>query len=89
MRELKEEMGIDGKIENMEYIGMIKQKLCFMDVCLLRQNFDLKDIKFIDGEAWDEKFVSIEELKRLLSTGEAVCDTLAMFDLYWQFNYLE
>lgn len=86
LRELKEELGLEGRIENLEYIGMIKQKFCFMDVFLLRQNFNLEDIKFIDGEVEDAKFVSVQEFNNMLTIKEAVSDTFAIFEYYLKLN---
>lgn len=51
---------------------LIKEKKDYVDVWLLRQNINIKDLKFNDNEVQSAKWVSIEEWKKLLIEEQAV-----------------
>ncbi len=72
IRELKEELDINPNIDNLELIASYKRKKDFVDVWVLKQNININDLVFVDGEVQDAKWVSIEEWKKLLSEGKAV-----------------
>ena len=71
-RELKEELDIIPNIDNLELIASYKREKDFVDVWVLRQNADIKDLKFNDNEVQDAKWVTIEEWKKLLIEGQAI-----------------
>lgn len=71
-RELKEELDITPNIDNLELIASYKREKDFVDVWVLRQNVDIKDLKFNDNEVQDAKWVTIEDWKKLLIEGQAV-----------------
>lgn len=71
-RELKEELNIIPNINNLELIASYKRKKDYVDVWLLRQNINIKDLKFNDNEVQAAKWVSIEEWKKLLIEEQAV-----------------
>ena len=71
-RELKEELDITPSIDNLELIASYKRKKDYVDVWLLRQNINIKDLKFNDNEVQAAKWATIEEWKKLLIEEQAV-----------------
>lgn len=71
-RELKEELNVIPNIDDLELIASYKRKKDYVDVWLLRQNINIKDLKFNDNEVQSAKWVSIEEWKKLLIEEQAV-----------------
>lgn len=77
-REGKEEIGIDVDLEKLEFI--LTNRECikygdinsneFVDIFILRQNFDLTTVKFQKEEVSDAIFVSIEEFFNLMDTNK-------------------
>ena len=73
-REGKEEIGIDVDLEKLNFI--LTNRECmkyedinsneFVDIFLLRQNFNLDEIKFQKEEVSDAKYVSLEEFFDLM-----------------------
>lgn len=72
IRELKEELDVTPNIDNLEFIASYKREKDFVDVWVLKQNIDTKDLKFNDEEAQDAKWVTIEEWENLLMEGKAI-----------------
>ena len=72
IRELKEELNIDVNKEHLEFIATYKREKDYVDVWLLKENINTKDIKFIDGEVQDVKWVSIDEWVNMLKEGIAI-----------------
>lgn len=74
LREGKEEIGIDVDIDKLEYIFTNKEILKyenidsreFVDIYLLRQNFELENIEFQEEEVSDAKYVSLDDFFDLM-----------------------
>ena len=71
-RELKEELNVIPNIDDLELIASYKRKKDYVDVWLLRQNINIKDLTFNDNEVQAAKWASIEEWKKLLIEEQAV-----------------
>ena len=71
-RELKEELNIEPNIDNLELIASFKRTKYFVDVWLLKQNIDIKDLVFVDSEVQAAKWVTIEEWKKMLNEDIAI-----------------
>ena len=71
-RELKEELNVIPNIDDLELIASYKRKKDYVDVWLLRQNINIKDLKFNDNEVQAAKWATIEEWKKLLIEEQAV-----------------
>lgn len=71
-RELREELNVIPNIDDLELIASYKRKKDYVDVWLLRQNINIKDLKFNDNEVQAAKWVSIEEWKKLLIEEQAI-----------------
>lgn len=80
LREGKEEIGIDVDLEKLEYILTNKENLVydeinsneFVDIYILKQNFDLNNIKFQQEEVSDAKYVKVEEFFDLIDNSKLV-----------------
>ena len=71
-RELREELNVIPNIDDLELIASYKRKKDYVDVWLLRQNINIKDLKFNDNEVQAAKWATIEEWKKLLIEEQAV-----------------
>ena len=65
-REVKEELGITLKPEELELMMSYKRNHDFVDVYLARKDIDLKDITMQTEEVADVKWVAVEELENLI-----------------------
>ena len=71
-RELQEELNVIPNIDNLELIASYKRKKDYVDVWLLKQNINIKDLKFNDNEVQAAKWLTIEEWKKLLIEEKAI-----------------
>lgn len=71
-RELQEELNVIPNIDNLELIASYKRKKDYVDVWLLKQNINIKDLKFNDNEVQAAKWATIEEWKKLLIEEKAI-----------------
>ena len=69
VRELKEELGIDVNLQNVELILSFKRDYDFVDVYLLKMDIDLHNIVMQEEELDEVKWVNEEELKNLWENG--------------------
>lgn len=70
LREAKEEIGIDIDKEKMEFMLSFKRIHGFVDVWLVKQNVDLKDVVLQKEEVADVKWVTKEELEKMIKNDE-------------------
>lgn len=75
IRELKEELGIEFLKREAIFLKEIRRDKIppdFKDLWLFKRNIDLKEITFLDGEAIDAKWVTIEEFTKMHKTKEII-----------------
>ena len=65
-REVKEELGIELKADEVELMMSYKRNHDFVDVWLVRKDIDLKDIVMQPEEVAEAKWVTVEELNELM-----------------------
>lgn len=70
LRECKEELGITVDINNIELMLSFKRKYTFVDVWLVRQDFDIKDLVLQEDEVADVKWCSLDEIKNMAKNNE-------------------
>ena len=87
IREFKEEINIDVNKEHLEFIASYKREKDYVDVWLLKENINIKDIKFLDSEVQDIKWVSIDEWLDMLKEGLAIKSSTDYFLNYVNKNY--
>lgn len=83
LRELKEELNISPKIESLEFIASYKRTNDFVDVWVLKQNIDIKDLIFQKEEVQDAKWVKIDEWEKMVEDGNAVKSSTDYFLKYY------
>ena len=71
-REFEEELGVKPNMENAELIGSIKRKYDYVDVWHISQDINLDDIHMQEDEVSEVKYVTIEELKKIIEDKEFV-----------------
>ena len=69
-REVKEELGIEIKPEELELMMSYKRNHDFVDVWLVRKDIDLKDITMQIEEVSEVKWASIELLENLIKENQ-------------------
>ena len=72
IREIKEELGISLNKEKAILFKTVKKEHKFKDIYLFYQDIDISDIKFLDDEVMDVKWVSINEYMNMFNNGEMV-----------------
>lgn len=75
IRELKEEMGIEFSKKEAIFLKEIRRDKTphdFKDIWLFRRNVNLNDIKFLDGEVIDAKWVTIQDFMKMIENKEIV-----------------
>lgn len=65
-REVKEELGIELKLEEVELMMSYKRNHDFVDVWLVRKDIDLKNIVMQPEEVAEVKWVTAEELNEMI-----------------------
>ena len=74
IRELKEEIGLSAKKEELQFISSFKNthryekeliENVFYDLFLLKKSIDLKDLNFVDGEVQNIKWMDKQMIKNL------------------------
>ena len=72
IREVKEEIGIDIDKEKMEFMLSFKRKYGFIEVWLVKQNVNLKDVVLQKEEVAEVKWVTKEKLENMIENDEVV-----------------
>lgn len=70
IRELKEELGIEIKQEELKLYKTLKKDKVFRDIYVIYKDISLNSITFNDGEVMGCKYVSIDEFKNIIDKGE-------------------
>ena len=86
-REFEEELGVKPNMNKAELIGSIKRKYDYVDVWHIEQDIDLHDIKMQKDEVSEVKYVTIDELKKIIENKEfvpTICPSLNMFLTYME-----
>ena len=71
-REFEEELGVKPNMDKAELIGSIKRKYDYIDVWHIEQDIDLNDIQMQEDEVSEVKYVTIDELKKIIGDKEFV-----------------
>ena len=70
LRECKEELGLDIPKKEIELIFSFKREYDFVDVWLVRKNIDIKKLKLQEEEVEEVKWVSKEEIEKMIKNNE-------------------
>lgn len=80
-REVKEEIGIEVKDEEIEYLLSFKREKGFVDVWLIKKDIAIEDLKLQDEEVSEARWVSLKTLIELAEKGEMVNSVNLYIDL--------
>ena len=70
-RELKEEIGVEIEDKDLKLLKTVIGERTIRDIYIINKNIDIGDIRFNDGEVINAKYVTAEELKKMIDEGEA------------------
>lgn len=68
-REFLEELGIFPDTANAQIIDTIKREKDFVDIWILKQDFDIQDLSLQRKEVYQAKWINLEKLKTMLEKG--------------------
>ena len=69
-RELKEEIGIDIKHNELKLVKTLKTKNKFRDIYIVNKDIPIENIKYNDGEVMNCKYVTLEQFKKMIENNE-------------------
>ena len=87
LREIEEELGIKVKEENLTYIGSVIRLMDYVEVFVLKENIDVKDVKIQEDEVQDVKWVSIPEFENMIDSGIVSDTSYFLFKEYYKNFY--
>lgn len=82
IRESKEEMGININKDKIELLLSFKRERGFVDVWLVKDNFDINSLILQKNEVSEVKWVSIKELEHLINSKQFVKSIELYYDLF-------
>jgi len=87
MRELKEELGIDARKEEMVFIGSYKRINDFVEVWLCKKNIEVNALILEPSEVQDARWFSIDEFKRMIVDGKGIDSGFMYYDNFYNKHY--
>ncbi len=82
VREIREELGLTIEISDLELLEVFKNRNYFMDIFIVKKDFDLKDLVFDADEVVDAKFLTDEEIEDMISESKVVRSVASRYDMY-------
>lgn len=82
VRELKEELGITIEESELHLIEVYKHKNYFMDIFTLKKDLEIKNLVLQTNEVIDAKWVSKEELMKMIEENEVVRSVGLRYEKY-------
>ncbi len=83
--EIKEELGIDVKSENIQLFKTIKKEDDFVDLYYLKENVNIENIVVQQEEVEKAKWASIEEIKDMIQNDEFSESHIEFFEMCLKF----
>ena len=87
IREVKEELGIELKQNNVELLISFKREHDFVDVWVAQDNTELKDVILQKSEVSNAEWVTIDKLEKIIDDGEFVPSINLYYDLFKKLLY--
>jgi len=81
-REVKEELGLELEEDKFDFLISFKREFTFIDVWLIKADIEISDIKLQEEEVDEAKWISINELEKMLETEEFVQSIKLYYDLF-------
>ena len=82
LRECKEGLGIDINKKNIEFMLSFKRKYDFVDVWLVRHDYNISELVLQEDEVADVKWATIDEIRNLMKSGELAKSIDIYFDVF-------
>lgn len=82
IREVKEEIGIDIKDDEIEYLLSFKREKGFVDIWLVKKDIAIDELVLQKEEVSEAKWVSLNELIKLAENGETVASINLYLDIF-------
>lgn len=82
IREVQEELNITVEEEKIELLLTFKREHGFVDVFLVKKDFDIEDVKVQEEEVEKVKWVSLKELNSMLENDEFVKSVKLYYELF-------
>ena len=87
LRELKEELGIVARKEELEFIGSYKRIYDFVEVWLCKKNISESDLSLQADEVQAAKWYTIEEFEYMINVGMGISSGFEIFKIYYEKFY--
>ncbi len=87
VRECSEELGITPDIKNATWIGTFKRPMDFVDVWLIEQDINIKDIRKQPTEVQNVKWASVMDIQNMIQNKTFIPSILPGFEMV--LNYLK
>lgn len=81
-REIEEELGVKVGKDEIALVKSYIDKKSIREIWIVKKNINIDELKFIDNEVSDAKFVSIEEFEQMLKQNETFNNLQYFIELY-------
>lgn len=81
-RELHEKIGIDIKDSEIKLVKSFIDKKSIKEIWVVKKDVSLEQLRFVDDEVSDAKFVTINEFKEMLKDNETFNNLEYFIELY-------
>ena len=82
IRECHEELGINIEKDEIEFMLSFKRKYDFVDVWLVKHDYDISTLVLQEDEVSDVMWASIDEIRELMGTGKLAKSIDIYFDMF-------
>ena len=82
IRECHEELGINIEKDEIEFMLSFKRKYDFVDVWLVKHDYDISTLVLQEDEVSDVRWASIDEIRELIKTSELAKSIEIYFDMF-------
>ena len=82
IRECHEELGINIEKDEIEFMLTFKRKYDFVDVWLVKHDYDISTLVLQEDEVSDVMWASIDEIRELMGTGKLAKSNEIYFDMF-------
>ena len=82
IRECHEELGINIEKDEIEFMLSFKRKYDFVDVWLVKHDYDISTLVLQEDEVSDVRWASIDEIRELMRTGKLAKSIEIYFDMF-------
>ena len=81
-RELNEELGLTVKDEEIQLVKSYIDKKSIREIWVVKKDIKIEELKFVDTEVSDAKFVSLSEFEKMLKNNETFNNLQYFIELY-------